>query len=195
MFRKTSMPSSPATLSIAKRLGLLIASALIGVVVLTTLFLVSERSLMMEERTSAVRQNVEAASSLVASFHKLSVEGKLTEAAAKQQAMSALRAMRYSGNEYFWINDYTPVMVMHPIRADLDGKDLTENKDPTGKRLFVEFVNVVKSRGAGPVVYLWPKPGSDHPVEKVSYVQGFQPWGWIVGSGVYVDTLDAEEAS
>jgi methyl-accepting chemotaxis protein len=191
MFRKTSMPSKPSTLSIAKRLGILIGSAMIGVVVLTVLFLVSERSLIMDERTSAVRQNVESASSLVASFHKLSVEGKLTEAAAKQQAMSAVRAMRYSGNEYFWINDYTPVMVMHPIRPELDGKDLSENKDPTGKRLFVEFVNVVKASGAGAVVYLWPKPGSDHPVEKVSYVQGFQPWGWIVGSGVYVDTVDA----
>ena len=186
------MQSKPSTLSIAKRLGVLIASALLGVVILTALFLVSERTLLLNERTNAVRQTVEAAHSLVANVQKLAVEGKLTEAAAKQQAMAALRAMRYSGSEYLWINDFTPVMVMHPIRPDLEGKDLTENKDPTGKRLFVEFVNVVKASGAGPVLYLWPKPGSDKPVEKVSYVQGFQPWGWIIGSGVYVDTVDAQ---
>ena len=185
------MASNLHTLSIAKRLGVLIASALLGVVVLTTLFLVSERSLILQERQTGVRQNVESAHSLIADFHKQFTEGKLSEAAAKQQAMAAVKAMRYSGNEYFFIVDFTPTMVMHPIRPELDGKNVSENKDPTGKRLFVEFVNVVKASGGGDVVYLWPKPGSDQPVEKVSYVKGFQPWGWIVGSGVYVDTVDA----
>ncbi|APW39934.1 hypothetical protein RD110_24265 [Rhodoferax koreense] len=185
------MPSKPTSLSIAKRLGILIASALLGVIVLTALFLVSERRLIMQERQASVRQNVESAHSLIAAFHKQFTDGKLTEAAAKQQAMAAVRAMRYSGNEYFFIVDFTPTMVMHPIRPDLEGQNVSENKDPTGKRLFVEFVNVVKASGAGDVVYLWPKPGSDQPVEKASYVEGFQPWGWIVGSGVYVDTVDA----
>ena len=189
------MPSKqlnkPSTLSIAKRLGLLVGSALLGVAVITTVFLVSERSMLMEERTSAVRQNVESATSLIAGFQKQAAEGKLTEAAAKQQAMAALRVMRYSGSEYFWINDFTPTIVMHPIRAELVGKDVSEIKDPTGKFVYLEMIKVVKASGAGAVGYLWPKPGSDHPVEKISYVQGFQPWGWIVGSGVYVDTVDA----
>ena len=83
-----------------------------------------------------------------------------------------------------------PKMVMHPIRPELEGKDLSDNKDPTGQRLFVEFVHTVKAKGAGFVMYLWPKPGSDKPVQKVSYVKGFEPWGWIVGSGVYLDNVD-----
>src|SRR5690606_14900976 len=65
------------------------------------------------------------------------------------------------------------------------------NKDPTGKHLFVEFVRTVQASGAGFVPYLWPKPGSENPVEKISYVKGFTPWGWVIGSGVYVDTVDA----
>ena len=185
------MPSSLHSLSIGKQLGVLIASALAGVVVLTTLFLVSERQLVMDERQGSVRQNVETAHSLVVHFHKLGTAGKLTEAEAKQQAMDALKSMRYSGNEYFWINDFTPTMVMHPVRPELDGKNLSENKDPTGKRLFMEMVQVARTSGAGFVFYLWPKPGSDQPVQKASYVQAFAPWGWIIGSGVYVDTVDA----
>ena len=185
------MPSSLHSLSIGKQLGVLIASALTGVVVLTAIFLMSERHLVMDERQASVRQNVETAHSLVVHFHRLSTEGRLTEALAKQQAMDAIKAMRYSGNEYFWINDFTPTMVMHPVRPELDGKNLSENKDPTGKRLFVEMVQVAKASGAGFVLYMWPKPGSDQPVQKASYVQGFLPWGWIIGSGVYVDTVDA----
>ncbi|MES2088958.1 MAG: methyl-accepting chemotaxis protein, partial [Pseudomonadota bacterium] len=76
-----------------------------------------------------------------------------------------------------------------PIRPELDGKDLTENKDPTGLQLFMEFVKTVKASGGGFVVYMWPKPGSDKPVDKISYVQGFEPWGWVIGSGIYVDDL------
>ena len=70
---------------------------------------------------------------------------------------------------------------MHPIKPELEGKSMSEVKDPTGKVLFVEFVNVVKASGAGFVDYLWPKPGSEKPVQKLSYVKGFEPWGWIVG--------------
>ena len=83
------------------------------------------------------------------------------------------------------------VMVMHPIRPELNGKNLSLNKDPNGKPLFTEFVRTVEASGAGFVPYLWPKPGSDTPVEKTSYVKGFAPWGWVIGSGVYIDTVDA----
>jgi methyl-accepting chemotaxis protein len=84
-----------------------------------------------------------------------------------------------------------PKMVMHPIRPDLDGKGLEGVKDAQGKPLFMAFVDVVKASGAGMVSYLWPKPGSTDAVQKVSYVKGFTPWGWIIGSGIYVDTVDA----
>ncbi|MBO9680218.1 MAG: cache domain-containing protein, partial [Acidovorax sp.] len=178
-------------MSIAKRLGLLVGGAVLGVVVLATAFLVSERTLVMEERQSSVRQTVEVAHALVAQIHGQIAKGQLSEADAKQRALDALKALRYSGNEYFWVNDMQPRMVMHPINPKLDGQDLSENKDPTGKRLFMEFVRTVREQEAGVVRYLWPKPGSDVPVEKVSYVKGFAPWGWVIGSGVYVDNVDA----
>ncbi len=180
-----------ARLSIARRLGLLIACALLGIALITAVLLASEKRLIMEERQASVRQVVETAYSLVAHYHSLAGQGKLTEAQAQQAAKDAVRVMRYSGNEYLWINDLGPVMLMHPIRPDLEGKNLSENKDPTGKHLFVAFADMARQHGAGFVPYLWPKPGSTEPVQKVSYVKGFMPWGWVIGSGVYVDTVAA----
>jgi methyl-accepting chemotaxis protein len=180
-----------ASYSVAKRLGFLTASAVLGLVILLSYFMISERNMLLQERQSSVRQAVEVAHGLVTYYHDLSTKGKMSEGEAKQAAMDALRTLRYSGSEYFWINDMQPKMVMHPIKPELEGKDLAENKDPTGKPLFVAFVDVVKAKGAGDVPYLWPKPGSDKPVLKVSHVKGFAPWGWIIGSGVYVDTVDA----
>ncbi|QBK03658.1 hypothetical protein DW355_01725 [Hylemonella gracilis] len=179
------------SMSISKRLGALIASALLGICAMAIVFLISEKKLVMEERQAGVRQTVEVSYDLIVHFHDLVSKGKLSEDEGKQRALEAIKALRYSGAEYFWINDMHPTMVMHPIRPELDGKDLTENRDPTGKQLFVEFVQIVKAHGSGFVFYMWPKPGSDKPAQKVSYVKGFAPWGWVVGSGVYVDNVDA----
>ncbi|MES2952136.1 MAG: methyl-accepting chemotaxis protein [Pseudomonadota bacterium] len=180
--------------TIAKRLGLLITSSILGIAILTAIFLWTERTVILEERQLGVRQTVESAHTMVAHFHNQVAAGKMPDDEAKQRALAALKTMRYSGNEYFWVNDMSPKMVMHPIRPELDGKDLTDNKDPNGLQLFMEFVKTVKASGGGFVMYMWPKPGSDKPVQKVSYVKGFEPWGWIIGSGVYLDTVDTSIA-
>jgi len=174
----------------ARKLALLVLSAVLGIIVLTTWFLVSERQLILEERQTGVRQVVESAHGIATHFHDLSTKGGMPEDEARKRAAAAIQAVRYSGNEYVWINDMHPRMVMHPIRPELNGQDLTANKDPNGKQLFVEFVRTVQASGAGFVPYLWPKAGSDTPVEKTSYVKGFAPWGWVIGSGVYIDTVD-----
>jgi methyl-accepting chemotaxis protein len=184
MFQLTSF-------GVSKRLAILVASAVAGLAVLLAIFLTSEKALVLKERQNGVRQTVETAHGLAVHFHAQVQQGKMPEEQAKASALAAIRSLRYSGSEYFWINDMQPVMVMHPIKPDLEGKDLSQNKDPTGKHLFVEFVNTVKKSGAGYVSYMWPKPGSEAPVQKVSYVQGFAPWGWVIGSGVYVDNVSA----
>ncbi|WP_288011564.1 methyl-accepting chemotaxis protein [Diaphorobacter sp.] len=178
-------------LPVSRRLGGLVALAILAMLALVASIMWTERSLIMGERQASVRQTVEAAHGIVVHFHAQASKGTITEEEAKQRAMDALRPLRYSGSEYFWINDMHPRMVMHPIRPELQGQDLSSNKDPTGKHLFVEFVNTVKRSGAGFVSYMWPKPGSDQPVEKASYVMGFEPWGWVIGSGVYVDNVQA----
>ena len=178
-------------INIAKRLGLLIFSAILGIVVLTTVFLFSERALILEERQNSVKQTVEVAHTLVAHYHELAKQSKMSESDAKLAAIAAVKSIRYGDGDYIWINDMRPYMVMHPIKPAMDGTDLSTNKDPTGKFLFNEFVKVVKAQGSGYVFYMWAKPGHEEPVQKVSFVKGFDAWGWVVGSGVYIDTVDA----
>ena len=178
-------------LSVSRLLGWLVVSAVLAMLALVAILMVSERSLILQERQASVRQAVETAHGVIAHYHAQATKGTITDDEAKQRAMAAVRALRYNGNEYFWINDMHPKVVMHPIVPDMEGKDQSQRKDSTGKYLYMEFVKVVQKDGAGFVDYLWPKPGSDVPVEKASFVKGFAPWGWIVGSGVYVDTVQA----
>ena len=178
-------------LSVSRLLGWLVVSAVLAMLALVAILMVSERSLILQERQASVRQAVETAHGVIAHYHAQATKGTITDDEAKQRAMAAVRALRYNGNEYFWINDMHPKVVMHPIVPDMEGKDQSQRKDSTGKYLYMEFVKVVQKDGAGFVDYLWPKPGSDVPVEKAAFVKGFAPWGWIVGSGVYVDTVQA----
>jgi len=178
------------SLSISKRLWLIVGTSVVGILIMAALSLISEKEMIVQERENSVRQNVEVTHGLLVYFQNQVTQGKMTEEEGKKQVLEIVKALRYNGSEYFWINDMQPKMVMHPIKPELNGSDLSDNKDPDGKRLFVGFVDTVKASGAGFVHYMWPKPGSDKPVGKVSYVKGFAPWGWIIGSGVYVDTID-----
>ena len=109
----------------------------------------------------------------------------------QQRAIAFIKAMRYNTNDYLWINDMQPAMVTHPIKSTLDGQDLSDFKDPKGKRLFVEAVKVCQPAGEGTVEYFWPKPGFDRPVPKLSYVKLFKPWGWVIGTGIYIQDVQA----
>ncbi len=148
----------------------------------------SIQATMMAEKTEKIRNLVETVYKVAESAHQRS---DLSEADRKQLALNTIKAMRYNTADYFWINDSHPTMVMHPIKSALDGKDLSDFKDPKGKRLFVAFARVCREKGQGTVDYLWPKPGLDEPVEKLSYVKLFQPWDWIIGTGIYIDDVRA----
>ncbi len=145
-----------------------------------------------EEKALKTRHLVETAASLIQHYVKLEESGKLAREQAQKAAMAAVKGLRYEKNDYFWINDFKPVMVMHPIKPKLDGKDLSGFKDPNGKYLFNEFVKVCREKGEGFVDYLWPKPGFDKPVPKISFVKAIPAWKWIVGSGIYVNDVAAE---
>jgi len=150
----------------------------------------SLRTTLDNEKQLKTRHVVEVAHGVVQHFQRMAQQGTMTEESAKAAAVAALKSLRYEESDYFWINDMNPVMIMHPYKPELDGKSLSDYQDPQGKRIFVEFADVVKKQNAGFVHYLWPKPGIDKPVRKVSYVKGFAPWGWVIGSGIYLDDVD-----
>ncbi|MGY1826653.1 methyl-accepting chemotaxis protein [Blastococcus sp. SYSU DS0541] len=175
---------------VSTRLMTLVLVAVIGMATIAVIGALHVRATIEEEQRNQARVAVEAALGVVAHYGEQEAAGELTRAEAQAAAAAGIRGLRYSGEEYFWINDMTPRMVMHPIKPELDGQDLSANEDPDGKKLFVEFVEVVEAEGSGFVDYLWPKPGEEEPQPKISFVTGYEPWGWVIGSGIYVADLD-----
>jgi methyl-accepting chemotaxis protein len=188
---KTTLASRIEGMTVAQRLWSLALFTVLVMAATSTWQLLAKRDALYTEKRLATKHVVEVASSVLAFYESEAAQGHMTRAAAKDQAAATLQGSRYEGSEYLWINDMEPRMIMHPFKPELNGKDLSQLKDPNGKQIFVGFVQVVAKQGAGYVDYMWPKPGSAAPLPKISYVQGFAPWGWVVGSGVYVDDVQA----
>ncbi len=178
-------------LNINQRLWLLVLSAVAGIGLLTAFTLFEYRTTMINERALQTRKLVETMESVIRSFYHKEKVGLMDRDLAQKQAMIAIRSIRYDDNNYFWINDMDSRMVMHPVKPQLEGKDLSGLKDVNGKLIFPAFVDVVRRQGSGNVSYYWPRPGTEEPVEKLSYVKGFEPWGWIIGTGVYIDDINS----
>jgi len=174
---------------IGYRLALVIAIAAFGTLILSIVTLNEFFNSSYAERQLQTKNLVEASHSILSRYHKLGQSGTLSEEEAKKHAISDIRELRYSNNDYFFILDHQPALIMHPIKPELQGKNLDQSADPNGKRLFREMVDIVERDGEGFVDYLWPKPGHDEAVEKVSFVKGFAPWDMIIGTGIYIDDL------
>ncbi len=180
------------SLSISRRLWLILVVAVLMLVVMSGAMLKQIHDDLYDAKALKTMHVVQTANGVLEYFQGLEKAGTLTREQAQQQAIEAIRALRYNQTDYFWINDLRPVMIMHPTSPKLVGQDLSGIKDPDGFQVFNEMVTVAKTKGAGMINYRWPKPGASEPVAKTSYVSLFAPWGWIIGSGVYVDDVQAE---
>lgn len=201
-------------LSIRNKIWLMVALFIGAIIAGSILNVMAIRATLWEEKQLKTRHLVESAYSILVHYHELQKSGALGEDAARAEAISAVKALRYDGKEYFWINDLgqpIPKMVMHPTVPSLDGKTLDADKfncatsqsfgvsaapvDTGGKKnLFVAFAEVARQSGEGFVTYDWPKPKAsggvtDELYPKLSYVKKFAPWGWVIGSGIYVDDI------
>ncbi|MCB9466143.1 MAG: cache domain-containing protein [Candidatus Eisenbacteria bacterium] len=146
----------------------------------------------MDAKKSKTRDLVDSALNLVEHYAEEAKAGRLTEVEAQEMAASSLGHMQYGEGNYFWINDLDARMVMHPLKPELNGKDLSGFEDPKGKRIFSEFARICREENAGFVDYMWEKPGKNNPVPKLSYVEQYEPWGWVIGTGIYVDDVRAD---
>jgi methyl-accepting chemotaxis protein len=178
-------------MSLKGKFNVMVAIAAAGLLALAGMWLNSERSDLHSERQQKTKTLVEIPYSIIAAQYNLEITGKLSRPEAQKRALEAIRAARYEDGNYFWINDSHPTMVMHPLKPEMDGKDLTDFKDPRGKAVFVEMVNAARTPGGNFVYYMWSKPGKDTPAQKLSFVKAFEPWGWIIGTGIYIDDINA----
>ncbi|MBA1279332.1 methyl-accepting chemotaxis protein [Stutzerimonas stutzeri] len=177
---------------ISKRLWLIPALAIAMLFILGLLMIQQVRTDLYKGKQVMTQNIVETANGILSHYQQLEANGSLSTAEAQKAAMDQIRLLRYGQDDYFWINDMKPTMLMHPMKPELDGQDLSKTKDPNGKELFNEMVRVAQRQGAGLVDYQWAKPGEVDPVPKISYVELFKPWGWIIGTGIYVDDVEAE---
>ena len=178
--------------SISKRLWLIFIIAVSMLGVFAGLALKQSYDLMHAGKAVKTQHIVESTLGTLEYFHSLQESGQLTQQQAQQQAKNALRKLRDGRNDYVWINDLAPNMIMNAMSPPLDGKSLADYKDPDGKEIFNEFARIAKQQGSGFFSYRWPMPGANAPVDKISYVQLFSPWNWVIGSGVYLDDIYRE---
>ncbi|MGU3406486.1 cache domain-containing protein [Methylobacterium brachiatum] len=178
-------------LRIGTRIQAMTLTALGGMAVLIGLSTWDMSQTVTDARELKTRDLVETAQGVLTYFEGEERAGRMSRDAAQHAAVAAVQGLHYAGSEYFWIQDMQPRMVSHP-KTELIGKDIGGIVDPAGKHVFLDVVELVKQSGAGFVPYLWPKPGLDQPVAKISYVRGFAPWGWIIGSGIYADDTAAQ---
>jgi methyl-accepting chemotaxis protein len=179
------------SLTIGGRVNLLSVLAVAGLLLVTGLSLMKLDRVMNDEIADRTKKTVEVAHSVVSHYQAQEQLGVMTRPQAQAAALSTLRALRYGQDDYFWVNDLHPRMVMHPFSPQLEGQDLSAKTDADGVFMFREMAEVARRDGAGFVHYRWAKPGQDEPAPKVSYVKAFKPWGWVVGSGVYTDQIVA----
>ena len=180
------------TLDIKYRLWLIMLSLIIILTLFASSSLFAIRSNLLEEKQTQTEYMVEAAYGILNYIYNNAIAKNIDMDIAQQEALKEISALRYDKDNYFWVQSMQTKMIMHPIKTNLNGSDLTNIKDPAGKHFFVDMVTIVKEKGEGIIPYLWAKPGFDKPIEKISYVKGFAKWGWIIGTGIYIDDVNTK---
>ncbi len=190
-FRGYKVQSMLGEIRVAVRLWITVVAALVAVGSLSGVALITLYDELLESRKLETKHLVDVARGVVQQYQRRAENGDLSRGQAQQQALETLRGLRYNAGEYYFVLDMKHTILLHPIKPQLEGRDGALIKDPNGKYLFKEMVAVVKRHGEGSVGYQWPKAGFDEPVDKVTFVQGVPEWGWVIGTGVYLDDVDA----
>lgn len=170
-------------------LGLVALSAigLLGLTVVAAEFVKQEK---LDAAINKTRNLVEAARDIAAEFDARAQKGEFDQATAQKLAKNAIRGMHYDGDEYFFVYDYAGFNIVHGSKPEREGKPFIESKDANGFVYIPKMIEMAKIKG-GYIFYYFPKPGATVAERKVSSVVGYQPWQWVVGTGIYLDDVDA----
>ena len=179
-------------MTVGRKIYALIGLSFIGLLSIAILDSRELASSLKQQKQIELQHLTQLAVGVFGEEHAAALRGEISDADAQKRAMARVATLRYGNNDYFVIQDMVPRVLMHPIATQLVGKDMSDVKDPTGKLFSIELRDMSRKKGGGFVDYLWPKPGSDKPQPKLSYIVGFEPWGWSVMTGVYIDDLAAQ---
>lgn len=169
---------------------ILIAAAALGILAVGVVGIYDLHQSVHEERRVKAREMADIAIQLIERIDSRVTAGEISLAEAQKQAADGLRAMRYGDNGYFWVQDPQSRLLIHPFRRDLENIDMISGPDPFLRIVAEKTLSIVNTSGGGFITYNWPKPGSTSPAPKISFVRRYAPWGWIVGTGIYIDDID-----
>ncbi len=175
-----------------------VAAVLLFVLATFLLLIPAVENQMLEGKKQTTQELTRSAISIINEYYQQQESGALTQQEAQTQAVDRIKQMRWGdqNTDYFWITNTHPTMIMHPYLPELDGTDLTTYEDKAGNHLFVQMVDAVEKNGSGFVEYYWQYfADPNRIVQKLSYVEEFKPWQWVVGTGIYLDDVDAAIAS
>ena len=179
--------------NIGARLNLLIAAFAVGCITLSgsLIWLSNQQSFTARQKT--LQQLVDSAIGVLDAHKKLVDQGKLKEDEAKQLALSIIGNMRYNGTDYFFGRNIDGITILNPGAPDTVGRRRDDAQDSRGKFYAREMTDIVRTVGQGFITYTFKKPGTDIELEKVSYLKLYKPWGIAIGTGVYIDDLQATQ--
>ncbi|MFZ2266612.1 MAG: methyl-accepting chemotaxis protein [Azonexus sp.] len=175
--------------SLKGRLTLSVLVALIGLIVLGTFEIIHLRGQLLADRKATLQAAVDIAVTTVKDFQARESRGELSRDEAQTRAKDVLRSMRYQGTEYFYTYDSKGMGVMHPVRPEYVGKPHWDRQDKSGAYTIRNMIGVALDK-SGFVETQTPRPNSDVQVAKLHYLEHFQPWDWVIGTGLYIDDLD-----
>ncbi|MDT8324373.1 MAG: cache domain-containing protein, partial [Bacteroidota bacterium] len=171
---------------------------LLFIVALYQIIIPRFEEIVLGRKREMIRELTESVWHIADRYHREAARGGMSTEEAQWWTIAQVQHLRYGeeGKDYFWITDFQPRMIVHPFRSDLNGEDLSDFRDSEGKALFVEIVETVRKHGDGFVDYTWQwKDDSSRIVPKLSYVKPFRPWGWIIGTGIYIEDVRDEIAA
>ncbi|HVI53051.1 MAG TPA: cache domain-containing protein [Candidatus Sulfotelmatobacter sp.] len=178
-------------LSISLKLMSTVVGGTVGYTLVTLLALYFMYGAMQDERESKVRGLAETAHAIIAHEQDRVHQGEITEDEARKTAIRELRAIRYGGTEYFFVYDYDGNAQMVPPWPEREGKNFLAVKDANGVPFIQKLIEMAQ-KGGGAVFYEYSKPGVSTPQPKVSYAMGVPDWKWMVGTGLYMDDMNAQ---
>ncbi len=177
-----------------KYLLIFLASILVVTSLYLFLILPSFRAAIYDEKILQTSEMVKVGTSVLDRFYLLEAEGQMQRDEAQREAKELIRSLHFGAKDldYYWIVDLDARMLVHPFRPELEGNLVYDYQDREEVFLFRKMIEIAESEGQGHLTYHWQYyEQEDRHEEKLSYIALFEPWDWIIGTGVYLSDLNA----
>ncbi|SFB10930.1 methyl-accepting chemotaxis sensory transducer with Cache sensor [Collimonas sp. OK607] len=177
-------------LSFTQKLWLPLLVSLVALFSISVFNAYQARQIRLEERKNDLMNVSDIAMSIIKEYGAMAASGALSKSEAQQQALARLKVMRFGKDGYVSIISSNEVMIMHPMKPEMEGRKMSDFKDLEGNLVFALISKAGSQPGGGFIEYVWPKVGAAEAVPKISFALGYQPWDWITTTGIYVDDLN-----